>query len=193
METGERSRYPRPMTVTLGAILVLSLALLSMGREPWCDCGTVKIWYGLPNGPENSQHLLDWYTFTHVTHGILLYAIVALIARRAPTNLRFLIALCAEASWEILENTSMVIERYRAGTVALHYYGDSVINSIGDLLAAVLGYGLAGALPVWLTVTFVLGLEGMLAYAIRDNLALNVLMLIRPIEAVKKWQSGLEP
>jgi hypothetical protein len=179
------------VTATLVAILVLSLVLLSMGRESWCDCGNIKIWYGLARGPELSQQLFDWYSFTHVVHGILLYAIVALIGRKMPKDLRFLVALCAETSWEILENTSLIIERYRLGAVSFHYYGDSVINSIGDLLAAVFGYLAAGALPVWCSVAIVLGLEGMLAYAIRDNLTLNLLMLIRPIEAVKKWQSAI--
>lgn len=163
-----------------------------MGHDPWCDCARVRIWYGLVRGPEVSQHFFDWYSFTHVVHGVLLYAIVALVAGRASKDLRFVIALCAETSWEILENTAMVIQRYRLATISLHYYGDSVINSIGDLLATVLGYGLAGVLPVWLSITVVIGLEGMLALTIRDNLTLNLLMLLRPLESIKKWQAAIQ-
>jgi hypothetical protein len=105
-------------------------------------------------------------------------------------RLRLLLAMAVEVSWEIVENTDFVIERYRETTIALHYYGDSVVNSVGDVLFCVAGLLLAARLPVWATLTLALALEVALAYVIRDNLTLNIIMLIRPFEAIKAWQSG---
>lgn len=186
----ERSGYPRPLTALLVAILVLVLALLALGREPWSASGTFRIWYGLPNSSETSQQLFDWYTFTHLVHGVLLYGVLRFLGGKLPAELRFPIAILAEAAWEIIENTEFVIERYRAETIALQYYGDTVVNSIGDLLAAAAGYAFAATSPVWLTVGAAVGLEAWLAYAIRDNLTLNAVMLVWPLEVVKKWQSA---
>jgi hypothetical protein len=171
-------------------LVVLATTLLLMGREPWCTCGYVRLWHGEVMSSENSQHLIDWYSFTHIVHGFGLYGILWLVGRRWPMGLRLLLAVAVEVVWEIVENTDFVIERYREMTIALDYYGDSVVNSIGDVLFCVAGLLLAARLPVWATITLALALELALAYVIRDNLALNIIMLIYPFEAIKAWQSG---
>jgi len=175
----------------VAAIMVSAASIeLAMGRVPWCKCGYIKLWHGVVNSSENSQHITDWYTFTHIVHGIGFYVLLWLAARRMPVRSRFLAAVLLEAAWEVLENTPMVINRYRAATISLDYYGDSVINSMSDIAAMMLGFWIAYRLPVLMTLAVVIGIEAGLAYFIRDNLTLNILMLIHPIDAVKRWQSG---
>jgi hypothetical protein len=172
-----------------GLLALLAIALLLMGRPPWCECGYIKLWHGDVMSAENSQHIADWYTFTHVIHGFGLYGILWLIGRRWSLELRFLLALLIEVGWEIFENTDFVIERYR-DTAAQGYYGDSAINSEADVLAFIVGFALAARLPVWATVALAVAIEGVLAYAIRDNFTLNIIMLVHPFEAIKQWQLG---
>jgi hypothetical protein len=182
-----------PWAYGAGAVAIIAVAaalLLAMGRNVWCTCGSFALWHGDAWGPENSQHLADPYTFTHVTHGVLLYLLLRLVSPGLPAGARFLLCVAAESAWEVLENTDWVIDRYRVATMALGYYGDSVLNSVGDILACAGGFGLASVLPTRVTVAGVVLLEVALLLWIRDSLLLNVVMLLHPIAAVKRWQLG---
>lgn len=173
------------------AILVASAAwLLWIGREPICKCGYVKLWHGETMSSENSQHIADWYTPSHVLHGILLYAGLWLVARRISVGWRFVIATTIECAWEILENSDAIIERYRSVTISLDYFGDSVLNVVFDVISMMVGFWLARVIPIWASVAIVIGFEIWTALVIRDGLALNVLMLFWPLDAVMEWQSG---
>lgn len=175
----------------LGIVVAMAAVLLWWGREPICKCGFVKLWHGEVVSSENSQHVTDWYTPSHVIHGLLFYGLLWLVAWKLPLGWRFAIATAIEAGWELLENTDRVIEHYRAVTISLDYYGDSVLNSVCDVVAMWIGFALARKLPVWASVALALGFEAFTTWMIRDGLALNVLMLLWPIEAVKAWQGAI--
>lgn len=176
--------------VILGITALAAVVLLAMGRVPICTCGYVKPWHWQVVSSENSQHLIDWYTPSHITHGLIFYGLLHLLARGLGLWPRAAIATLVEAAWEIAENTDAVIQRYREATIALDYFGDSVVNSVADIVAMWGGFALAAVLPVWASVALGLAFEFGVGWAIRDNLALNVLMLLWPLEGVRAWQSG---
>jgi hypothetical protein len=150
----------------------------------------MKVWHAGAADAETSQHLTDPYTFSHVIHGFAFFWLLWLLRRRLGPGARGVLAIAVECGWELLENTPFIIDRYRANTSSLDYYGDSVVNSLGDVASMILGYWIATRLPFGAVVVLTVVIEVVLLVLIRDNLTLNILMLVWPIEAIRRWQLG---
>jgi hypothetical protein len=187
LEQAPLSRYA---AIAAGLLVLQALVLTGMGQPPICACGVVRLWAGTVSGPENSQQLTDWYSFSHIIHGIAFYLLFWLLFPRAPLVLRFALAIGLEGAWEILENTPLIIERYRQTALAQGYFGDSVVNSLSDTLMAAGGFAFARLMPLWASGALVMALELYVGVTIRDNLTLNIIQLIHPNAAISHWQAG---
>ena len=191
VKQGGSMRITRRHLLVAALVMVMAaVALHAMGRPLICTCGTVKLWGGTAGG-DNSQQIADWYSLSHVIHGFLFYALGWLCLRRNPMGERFVAAVAIESLWEILENSRYIIDRYREATIALGYTGDSVINSLSDVAWMIVGFLAARRLPVRTTIILAIAFELLVLWAVRDNLTLNVLMLVWPIDMIKHWQAGL--
>lgn len=199
MNRADQSLLPG-RTALIAAVVIAAYGvaiLFAMDRPPICPCGSVKFWTSAVNSPENSQMLADWYTFSHIIHGMIFYAGAHLLWRRwglfdgALIRWAFPIAVALEASWELLENSPLIIDRYRSVTANFGYSGDSILNSVADIGWMALGFWIAGRLPWKATVALAVGFELMTLAIIRDNLTLNVLMLVWPVDAVREWQGTI--
>jgi len=187
--------HRKALIASLFIWLYSAFILYAMRRPPLCPCGTIKLWQGVVQSAENSQQIADWYSFSHVIHGLLFYAAAHLLWRKwnlfdgSPARWALPIAVAIEASWEFLENSPLIIDRYRAVTLSWGYSGDSILNSLSDIGFMVLGFWLAGRLPWKASLALGLAFELFTLVMIRDNLTLNVLMLVWPLEVVKNWQA----
>jgi hypothetical protein len=176
----------------LGIMLAQALVLHGMGRVWLCTCGTVRLWVGDIRSPELSQQVTDWYTFSHVVHGILFYGVLRLVLPRLPVLARLAIAAGIEAAWEIAENTPWVIEAYRQQALARGYVGDSILNSLSDTISMMIGFALAARLPWRATVALAIIMEVTVGYLVHDNLTLNVLNFIHRFPDIEAWQSAVQ-
>lgn len=188
---GKRGQSWPALLYSVAAVAGMAIALQAMGRVFICTCGRVRLWAGGVNTPDNSQQFADWYSFSHIIHGMLFFAALWPAARQIPMGWRLAIAVTLECGWEILENSPIIIDRYRQATIAIGYTGDSILNSLSDVAMMTLGFVIAARLPWRWTLGLALAMETMTLILIRDNLALNVLMLIWPLDAVRLWQAGV--
>lgn len=177
--------------IWLGGVALLAGLLYYNGRSPICACGTVKFFDVGGFAGEDSQHIFDWYSFSHILHGLIFYFFIWLIGRgRVSLAAGLLIATAIEGAWELFENSAYIIQKYKDTAVTASYNGDSIINSVADLLVMVAGFFLAAWLPVWASILLLVGIEVWMAWLIRDNLTTNIINLTYPIEWVTKWQEG---
>ncbi|WP_205481254.1 DUF2585 family protein [Sphingomonas arenae] len=183
-------KQQRPLFAAFAVILVAAVILWLMGRPPICTCGEIDLWVNSAASPRTSQMLADWYAPSHILHGIIFYALLTWAFRRWSVQRRFLAATLMEVAWEIVENSPIIIDRYREATAAVGYTGDSILNSVSDIAMMGIGFFLARKLPIWAILGLIVALEVIPLLIIRDNLSLNVLMLLAPDPAIKAWQAG---
>jgi hypothetical protein len=188
MTTKNDRRWVLVSVATALVLLAMIVLLRAEGRRFLCACGQFAVWVGDWCSSNTSQQLLDPYSFTHVLHGFLFFWLIALLFRRMPLGWQFLLALLLESAWEVFENTPFVINKYRNETAALGYQGDTMVNSLGDLACALLGFVIARQLGVRRSLIVFVLIEAVLILWIHDSLLLQILMLVRPIEAIKMWQ-----
>lgn len=190
MRLDERRRIGRNGWIVAAALVaVLAIILWAMGRPPICPCGTISFWHGTVESDQNSQQIADWYSFSHIIHGFLFLGLARWLFKRWPLWVGLAIATVIEGGWEILENSPVIINRYREVTMAFGYSGDSILNSVADTLWMIGGFLLANRLRALWTIALAISFELFTLWMIRDNLTLNVLMLVSPVEAIKDWQS----
>lgn len=180
----------RAWAAAIGAIVLFAAIEFAWGRPPICPCGHIALWAGNPNSPENSQQLSDWYSLSHIIHGYLFYGLLWSILPGRLRGWALPLAVMIEGGWELLENSPIIIDRYRAATIAVGYSGDSILNSMSDIVMMMIGFAIARRLPVWATVSLAIFFELLALAVIRDNLTLNVLMLVHPVDAIRVWQAG---
>ncbi len=180
----------RGWLVAAALVALLAAILFAMGRPPICPCGTVSLWHGVVQSNQNSQQISDWYSFSHIIHGFIFFGLSRWLLPRAPLWAALAIAIGIEGAWEILENSPIIIDRYREVTMAFGYSGDSILNSVSDTLFMIAGFLAASRMRGWVTVALAIVFELFTLWMIRDNLTLNVLMLVSPVEAIKEWQAG---
>lgn len=190
LSTSLSSAAVRSGGISLSVVVLLVLGLLFMGRPALCECGEVRLWTGDIFSKQMSQQISDWYSLTHVEHGLLFYFLGWLFLPRLSVNQRFLLAMTTEAAWEILENAPWFVQFYRQQALALGYTGDSILNSLSDVGFMALGYFIAATAPVWASVFLIVTIESLLALSIRDALLLNIVNFVHPFEFIARWQSG---
>ena len=184
---------PGTWRIACAVVLIFAVhaaALYYLGQPPICACGYVQLWHTVVTDAQNSQHLFDWYTLSHIVHGVLFYALFTLLFPRLPIGYRLLMSVALEASWEILENSPWVINRYREQALAQGYFGDSIINSLADGFAALAGFFVARKISVSFSIALIVFLELLALSAVRDNLTLNIIQLLHPFDAIGLWQAG---
>lgn len=193
MKQGIFASLGKKWVIAIGVLLIaFVVTLVLMNRPPICACGSVKLWHGVVQSSENSQHIADWYTFSHIIHGFIFYGLGWLFLKNRSLGLRLLLAVLLEGAWELLENSPVIIDRYRAATISYGYEGDSILNSFFDVIWMIAGFLFAAwdKIKAWWVVAIAIAFELMTLATIRDNLTLNVWMLVAPNDAIREWQAG---